>query len=75
MPASKKAAGDKRAFGLGLSSRLYGVNKIFGIAPREDGDGEGCGGSAVGGRDACGLNVQCMRRPSAYASATDGWCL
>lgn len=50
MPNSTKAAGERRAFGFGFSKRLKGLNSVLGIAPLEDGVGEGCGGSMVGGR-------------------------
>lgn len=72
MPNSKKAAGERRAFGFGLSKRLKGANKTFGIAPAEEGVGEACGGEAVGGKGAEGLKAEKMRRPRAYASATEG---
>lgn len=45
---------------------------MVGIAPREEAGGGVCGGSAVAGRGAFRLKTQCISKPSAYASATDG---
>lgn len=44
MPNSNKVFGVNRAFGLGLRSFLNEGNSAFGIAPRDEAVGGGCGG-------------------------------
>jgi hypothetical protein len=65
IPRLRKSFAVNRAFGLGLSSFLKNGKTEDGMDPREEGDGGGCGGWAVGGGGCEGLKMACKRRPSA----------